>query len=74
MMRITQLERELLGGREQWHYFYVRSNYENVVEREHLASYTDEREGARIFYLWTMHRCYRQKNSENSRVLVWHKI
>ncbi|EUJ51092.1 hypothetical protein DFP96_10382 [Listeria rocourtiae] len=39
----------------------MRSKYENVVEREHLASYTDEREGARIFYLWTMRRHYRQK-------------
>ncbi|KGL40016.1 hypothetical protein BMT55_04710 [Listeria newyorkensis] len=56
-----RLERERLAGGEQWHYFYVRSKKENVLEKEHLASYTDEREGARIFYLWTMRSHYREK-------------
>ncbi|MBC6314688.1 hypothetical protein [Listeria grandensis] len=56
-----RLERERLKNSEQWHYFYVRSKKEKVVEKEHLASFSDEREGARIFYLWTMRSHYRQK-------------
>ncbi|MBC1499942.1 hypothetical protein HB943_04950 [Listeria weihenstephanensis] len=56
-----RLERERLNKSEQWHYFYIRNKQEQVIEKEHLASYTDEREGARSFYLWTMRSHYRQK-------------
>ncbi|MBC1935138.1 hypothetical protein HCA69_02085 [Listeria grandensis] len=49
-----RLERERLKNSEQWHYFYVRSKKEKVVGKEHLASFSDEREGARIFYLWVI--------------------
>ncbi|MBC2263177.1 hypothetical protein HCB37_01480 [Listeria booriae] len=56
-----RLERERLSKSEQWHYFYVRSKKAKLLEREHLATFSDEREGARTFYLWTMRSHYRQK-------------
>lgn len=56
-----RLERERLSKSEQWHYFYIRSRQAKLLEREHLATFSDECEGARTFYLWTMRSHYRQK-------------